>query len=353
MNMTIILALLPLLFAPQDAKQKQDDVIQLKESAGGGIKVGQITQVDKIGIQLRIRGRSKPISISWSSILPYSVYQIKVARIQEGDAASHWDLAEYCRKHSLYSFAVREYREAMKIDPSREESAMGKIQETRNEDARTKYEEARRLALLKKWKEASHLLTTIIMKYSDTPYFDAAKKEVENLTADIESDNEKKKAQLGKKKQDKKENAANVKEDQQKRLLAKCVDGVTLAKKSFGEGLDWEGKDNLTRAEKAWKKGEGLLLTTRRTAAVLLQSNDIDIIKRAKEIHDQATALLVRIYYHHGAMWATQLNFREGKLYLNHALQLPHDTQMDHLINETLLTLNQIQMRQRAAGKGY
>ena len=68
---------------------------------------------------------------------------------------------------------------------------------------------------------------------------------------------------------------------------------------------------------------------------------------------DQATALLVRVYYHHGAMWATQLNFRDGKFYLNQALKLPHDTQMDHLINETLLTLNQIQMRQRAAGKGY
>ena len=118
MNMTILLALLPLLFAPQNAKQRQDDVIQLNESAGGGIKVGQITQVDKNGIQLRIRGRSKPVSIPWSSILPYSVYQVKVARIQKGDADSHWDLAEFCRKHTLYSFAVREYREAMKIDIS-------------------------------------------------------------------------------------------------------------------------------------------------------------------------------------------------------------------------------------------
>ena len=144
----------------------------------------------------------------------------------------------------------------MKTDSEREDSAKKKIQETRNEDARTKYEEARRLALLKKWKEASHLLTTIIMKYSDTPYFDAAKKEVENLTADIEADNEKKQAQLDNKKKAKKENAANVKEDQQKRLLAKCLDAVTLARKSFGEGLDWEGKDNLTKADRAWKQAE-------------------------------------------------------------------------------------------------
>lgn len=353
MKTMIFLVLLPLLSAPQDKKQKPDDVIQMKESAGGGIRVGRITKVDKTGVLMKVRNRSNPVRVNWSSMLPYSVYRIKVARIDGNDAQAHWKLAEYCRQNRLFSFAAREYREAMTHDPALEESGTQKLQETRNEDARTKYEEARRLALLKKWKEASHMLTTIIMKYSDTPYFDAAKKEVENLTAAIEAGNEKKKAQLENKKKGKEEAKANVKEEQQKRLLARCVDGVTSAKKAFGEGLDWEGKDNLTKADRAWKSAEETLLTTRRTVDVLLKSNDVDILKRSKEVDDAATKLLVRIYYHHGAMWATQLNFRDGRIYLNRALKLPHDTQMDHLINETLLTLNQLLMRQRAAGKGY
>ncbi len=353
MKPILLLALLPLVSGPQDSKQKPDDVIQLKESAGGGIRVGRITKVDQTGVLIRIRQRSKPLRILWSSMLPYSVYQIKVARIGKSDAKAHWELADYCRENGLFSFAVREYREAMTQDPGREESGKKKIQETRSEDARTKYEEARRLALLKKWKEASHLLTTIIMKYSDTPYFDAAKKEIENLTAAVEADNDKKMDQLSKKKKEKEDGPKKNKEEQQRKLLAKCVNGVTSASQSFGTGLDWEGKDNLTKADRAWKQAEEVLLTTRRTTDVLLKSNDVEILKRAKEVHDQATKLLVRVYYHHGAMWATQLNFRDGRIYLNHALKLPHDTQMDHLINETLLTLNQLLMRQRAAGKGY
>jgi hypothetical protein len=49
-------------------------------------------------------------------------------------------------------------------------------------------------------------------------------------------------------------------------------------------------------------------------------------------------------------MWATELNYTESLVWLNKGLKLAPD---DHLLNEVLLTLTQLQMKKRAAGGGY
>ena len=52
-------------------------------------------------------------------------------------------------------------------------------------------------------------------------------------------------------------------------------------------------------------------------------------------------------------MWAVELSYPTALEWLNKAMKVPHDEQMDRQINEILLTISQLKMRERAASKGY
>ena len=110
---------------------------------------------------------------------------------------------------------------------------------------------------------------------------------------------------------------------------------------------------NLTKAERAWKSSEVALLTAHRNVEYLLKSNDLETIKKAKDFERSIDAVLVKVYYRMGRMWAVELAYPTALEWLNKALKVPHDEQMDRQINEILLTISQLKMRERAAGKGY
>lgn len=347
MHLVLILALLA---APQDKKPK-DDVIQLKDD--GGIKVGKIVKVDDAGIELQVKDLAKPIRIEFKDMMPYSVYRIKESRIDAKDGQAHLDLGDYCRANQLYSQAIKEYEAAATADASLEEKAKAKIGEARNEDAGSRFELAKKLALAKDWKGANEQLSIIIDKYSDTPYFEDAKKEIEKITEAIKKETEEKKKMLEEKKKADEAKVAKSKEELEKMALAQVLDQLKEAEAAWNEGLDWEGKTNITKADRAWKAAEAKLSAAKKNLEILLKSSDVEILKKSKELDKQADDWLVKVYYRLGSLWAVELNFALAKEFLNKAIKVPHDAQMDRLINEVLLTVNQLQMRQRAAGKGY
>lgn len=347
-------AFLLIFLAVQDPKKPpQDDVVQMREEAGGGFRVGKLVKVDENGIEMQLKDQTKTIRIEFKEMQPGSAYRIKSARIEAGNAQAHFDLGEFCRTAGLFSLAVREFEEAVALDKGFEEKAKKKIEETRNEEARTKFEDAKRLSLLKKWRDASALLRVITDKFSDTPYFEDAKKEIEKIAEAVKKENEEKEKMLEEKKKAEEAKGGKSKEEAEKALLGQCLDALKDAEAGWSEGLDWEGKDNVTKADRAWKAAEARLSLAQKNLEILLKSNDVETLKKAKDAEILTNEWMVKICYRLGALWAVQLNFQVAREYLNKAIKLPHDAQMDHLINETLLTLNQIQMRQRAAGKGY
>ncbi|HZE96468.1 MAG TPA: hypothetical protein VE981_05550 [Planctomycetota bacterium] len=344
----LFLACLVVNVSAQDAK-KQDDVLQKKD---GGIIVGRIQKLDADIVEILINGEKEARRISLRELNPYSVYKIRLDRIDKSSGDAHLALAEFCMANGLYAPATKEFDEAARLDKNLEEKAKKRREEAHNEDARAKFEDAKRLAAERKYDESNKLCQVIVEKYSDTPYFDEAKKLISKIAEDIAKENESKKKQLEDKKEQQEKKKLAVTENQEKDVVAKTAEMIDEGNKLWLEGLDGESK-NLTKAEKGWRGAEAVLLAAHRNVEFLLKSNDVETIKKAKEYERAIDSILVRCYYRLGRMWAVELSYPTALEWLNKAMKIPHDEQMDRQINEILLTISQLKMRERAAGKGY
>ena len=333
----------------QDDKKKPDDVLQKKD---GGIVVGRIQKLDAETVEILVNGEKDARRISLRELNPYSVYKIRLDRIDKTSGEAHFSLAEFCMANSLYPPATKEFEEAGRLDKSLEEKAKKRRDEAHNEDGRARFEEAKRLAAERKYDDANRNCQMLVEKYSDTPYFEEAKKLVAKIAEDIAKENEAKKKQIEDKKEAQEKKKLAVSENQEKDVVAKTSELIDEAAKLWLEGLDGEAK-NLTRAEKAWKGSESALMAAHRNIEYLLKSNDLETIKKAKDFERASDLILVKVYYRLGRMWAIELAYPTALEWLNKAMKVPHDDQMDRQINEILLTISQLKMRERAAGKGY
>lgn len=334
---------------PAQETKKQDDVLQKKD---GGIVVGRILKLDAESVELLVNGEKDARKIWLRELNPYSVYKIRLDRIDKSSGEAHLTLAEFCMSNGLYSPATKEFDEAARLDKNLEEKARKRREEAHNEDGRARFEEAKRQAAERKYDDANKSCQLLVEKYSDTPYFDEAKKLISKIAEDIAKENEAKKKQLEDKKDEKEKKNLALKENQEKDLINRTGEMIEDGGKLFLEGLDGETK-NLTRAEKAWKAAEQSLLGAHRNIEYLLKSNDVETIKRAKDFERASDLILVKVYYRLGRMWSVELAYPTALEWLNKAMKVPHDEQMDRQINEILLTISQLKMRERAAGKGY
>ncbi len=351
--MTAVLRILlasALLSGAASAQQagNRDDVVQKKD---GGFLVGKIVKIDADTIEILVNGEKSSRRVSTKEVLPYSVYKLRSDRIDDASASAHYDLGEFCMANGLYSTAAREFEKAAK-DKSLEEKAKKRKEEARNEEARSRFEEAKKLSLEKKYREANDLLHMLIEKFDDTPYFEEAKKEVAKIAEAVKKDVEDKKLQLEQDKKAKEAAAQAVKDNQDKAMLTRCLELLDESQKLWADGLDHEAK-NLSRADRSWRSGEAALMNARRALDPLLKSNDVETLKKAKDVEKQVDHWLVKTYYRLGRMWAVELNYPDALGWLNKGMKVPHDEQMDHLLNEVLLTISQLQMRRRAVGAGY
>jgi len=328
---------------------QRDDVIQKRD---GGILVGRITKVDADSIEMLVQGEKEARKIPSREIMPYNVYEIRLRRIDKKSAPARLELAEFCMSQGLYATAAREFDEAMKLDPSISDQCRKRKEDARNDDARSRLEESKKLYVEKRYREANEILHILLERFEDTPFFKEAKDLVTKIAEDVQKENEEKKKQIEDKKKAAEDAKARVKEDQEKLLLNQAADFVEQAQRAWLEGLDHEPK-NLTRATNAWKAAETALLEARRRVEVGLKSNDVENLRKAKDLEKVVDHALVRAYYRLGRLWAAELNYAEALAYLNKGMKIPHDEAMDRLINEVLLTITQVQMRKRAVGAGY
>lgn len=344
---TLLATLLCLPLLAQDGR-KPDDILQKKD---GGILVGRVLRIEGDSIEILVQGEKESRRISARDIVPYSVYRLRLDRVDKSSAAARMDLGEFCMSNNLYAQAAKEFDEASK-DAALAEKAKKRREDAHNEDARSKFEEAKKHAVKKEWDEAIKLLHIVIEKYESTPYHKEAKDLQNKIADEIKADNDSKKAQLAKKKEEEANKVAQAQQNVEADLFARTVTLIDEAQKAWGEGLDSEAK-NLTKADKAWKAAEFALLAAKRNVEVMLKSNDVDVLKKARELDKQADHWLVRTYYRLGRMFAVELNYPTALEWLNKAAKVPHDEAMDRYINEVILTISQLKMRERAAGRGY
>ena len=326
-----------------------DDIIQLKDRS---ILVGRIIKLGATNLEFLVKGQSDSRRISLTDVHPYSLYKIKLDRIDKESGRARLDLGNFCMTVGLYSYAASEFQKAAGYDKRLAATALKRRNEARHEDARSKFEKAKKLRASRKYSEADHLLRMVKDRYPETPYAEEAVKEIGKIAQEINSDNAAKAAAIRAKV--KKAAAAKVaaQEQQKQSMVDRTLVLVEEAQRAWAEGLGHEPR-NLTRADRAWKAAEATLLAARRNTDSLLKSNDIMIIKQAREINMMINLWLVRTYYRLGRMRAVELSYPTALEWLNKALQVPHDEAMDRLINELLLTLSQVQMRKRASGAGF
>ncbi|MBI4564553.1 MAG: hypothetical protein HY716_07680 [Planctomycetes bacterium] len=337
------------LWATAAAQERQtDDVVQLKGDRAQ-LLVGKITAVTEKGIEMTLKEGGK-IAVSFQDIVPYSVYKIKAERIDPQNAAAHMELAEFCAQHGLYSQAAIELDKAKAIDKSLDEKVEKRKAQIRDEEARSRFEEAKKLGAQKKYRDALELLKLIVDRFTDTPYFEEAKKEMSKLADEVRLENERRAAELTEKERKKREEAAKKEETAERAQMAQAADLIKEAQAQWREGLDHETRHNITKSDRAWKLSEDRLLRAQVIVDRLKNSNDVNTINQAKEVEKEITSWLVRTYYRLGRLWAVELNYIEAMPWLNKGLKLAPD---DHLLNEIQLTLTQIQMRKRAASQGY
>ena len=326
----------------------QDDVIQLK--GDGGLLVGKVTDITDTTLEMTLKDGNKKVTLDLSQIHPSSVYRVKSTRIDPKSAEAHWALGDYCKANKLYYDAAAEYDKAAALDAGLKDKAGKAKADMRGEDARGKFEQAKRLGAERKYTDALDLLKQILEKYPETTYAEEARRELDKLAAEVAKDNEAKRAELEDKKRRKEEEAAKVAENAEKTDLKRAQDLVGEAKTAWGEGLDWEAKGNLTKADKAWKTSDAKLTASRGLCEKLEKSNDVNMIKSAKDLEKDVDGWIVRTCYRLGRLWATELNSTEAIGLINKGIKLEPD---HHLLNEVLLTLTQLRMRKNAAGGGY
>ena len=329
--------------------RKPDDVLQKKD---GSILVGRILKLDAEQLEILLTDEKEPRKIDLKELNPYSVYRIRLDRIDKQNGQAHMDLAEHCMANGLYTTAVKEYDEAARLDKGLEEKAKMHRAEAHNEDGRAKFEESKKLAAERKYDEANKICQMLIEKYTDTPYFEEARKLVARIADDVAKENETRKKMIEDRKDQKAKAVEAVRETQEKDLFGRTTELIEEARKLWIEGLEHEPK-NLTRADRAWKSGEGALLAARRNVEFLLKSGDVEMIKKAREAEKQIDATLVKTCYRLGRMWAVEGSYPTALEWLNKLMKIPHDELMDRMVNELLLTMSQLKMRERAAGKGF
>jgi hypothetical protein len=142
----ILLALcLPAL--TQDAK-KPDDILQKKD---GGLIVGRVLKMDSETADFLAKDEKEPRKIALRDLMPYSVYRLRLDRIDKKSGLARMDLAEFCMSNGLYSTAAREFEEAAAIDGSLAEKAKKRRDEAHNEDGRAKFEDVKKLHIRKEY----------------------------------------------------------------------------------------------------------------------------------------------------------------------------------------------------------
>lgn len=314
--MNLLLPLL-LLCAPagQDAGK---DVLVLHD---GKLVVGTVVAVDEDGITFRSADGSSR-KYTYAELDPYSAYEVRLGRIDVDNAAARVALGDFCVEQELHRFALREYRLAAELDPSLAKKMKKKIAQVSEDDASRLLARGEQKIAAGENKEAAKALGTVLKNYPTLKQAQKARQLLDALTAKLEEANKKKEEQ--KKKAEKALKAApdQLKELKERTALARAVKFIEDAKKYWSRGMDREGEGRTKQAARAWKDAVERLNLAHRELTDLVESNDIEMIKKVRVLRPEANVWLIRSFNSLAQMYTNSNQLQEATLWINQTLKL-------------------------------
>ena len=310
--------LLALLLLAQDAG---NDVLVLKD---GTLAVGAIVEVHDDGITFRGKdGATRKFADV--ELDPYSAYEARRVRIDPDSAAAHAKLGDFCMAQKLHRFAQREYQAAADLGATGMDK---KIEEAAAADASQKLDQGEALLAEEKFAGAAKALRYILENYPGLTQAAKARQLLDGLTAKLEAENGKKEEQKKKAEEALKAAKDELQELRERTAMARAVKFIDDSKKYWADGLDREGEGNVKAADRAWKDAVERLNLTMAEFELLIESNDIEMIKQVKSLRPEVNEWLIRAYNSLGQMHVNAGRLQEATLWVNQALKIEPDNEL-------------------------
>lgn len=298
--------------------QASQDVLVLKD---GTLAVGTITEIHDDGITFRGKDGSTR-KYADAELDPYSAYEARRVRANPDDADARVRLGDFCMAQKLFRFAQREYQTAADLGAAGMEA---KIAGAAAADASQKIEQAEALLAAEKYAEAAKALRYVLENYPALAQAAKAKQLLDGLTAKVEAEALKKEEQ--KKKAEEALEAAKdeLAELRERTAMARAVKFIEDSKKYWADGLDREGEGNLKAADRTWKDAVERLNLAMAEFELLVESNDIEMIKQVKALRPEVNEWMVRAFTSLGQLHVNAGQLQEATLWVNQALKIAPD----------------------------
>lgn len=317
--------------------QAAQDVLVLKD---GTLAVGTVIEIHDDGITFRGKDGSTR-KYADAELDPYSAYEARRVRVDPDSADARVKLADFCMKQKLFRFAQREYQTAADLGAAGMEP---KIADAAAADAALKLEQAEALLAAEKPADAAKALRYILEHYPALTQAAKAKQLLDGLTAKLEAENQKKEEQ--KKKAEEALEAAKdeLAELRERTAMARAVKFIDDAKRYWADGLDREGEGNVKAADRAWRDAVERLNLAMAEFELLVESNDIEMIKQVKALRPEVNVWLIRAYTSLGQMHVNAGQLQDATLWVNQALKI----EPDNALAQTLkLEITRARLRQK------
>jgi tetratricopeptide (TPR) repeat protein len=292
------------------------EVVEMKK--GGRIE-GEVVELTADTLKLKVG--EAIVSVAVRDVAPYSFYELRLRRMDPKDAAARFALAVYCIENNLFSEARRELSKTVELDASLAQEVEAKSEEIRKKEPAFLLEKSQALLKQEKYDEAMKELQSLLRIYPEGEQATAARKVLADTAAEIRKKNEEKEkvvAQIEKKKvDDRAQEAEKMVADRFERAAKR----IEEAKELNAEGLNREGENKFTLADKAYvRAAERLLEVKVIVQETLANSKDVDVLAAAKDKLAEVNRWLVIVYTNLGNLYALEQNYREALKWLNRAL---------------------------------
>lgn len=178
MNGTFVFCLALLMGASAASQEARmpEDVIQLKD---GALLVGKVLELGDDAVRIALNGEKEPRRVPLKEIQPYTVYRLRLERIDRASPSAHFELGTYCLENGLRGTALREFQEAARVH-SRLSDEMKKARaEESAREAQALLAHAGSLLSQEKYFGANDLLERVVRDYEGHSVSEAARLKAE------------------------------------------------------------------------------------------------------------------------------------------------------------------------------
>lgn len=292
------------------------EIVELKN---GGRMEGEV--VELTADTLRMKVGEAIVSIAVQDIAPYSLYGLRLRRLDAKDARGRLALAIYCIENNLFAEARRELNKVVELDPSLAQEVAAKKEEVRKKEPPFLLEKAQALLKQEKYEEAMKELQVLLRVYPESEQATAARKIMADTAAEIRRRNEEREKALAQMEKKKMDDKAQEAEKAIANRLERVGTLIEKAKEFNAEGLTNEGENKVTLADRAYGRAvEQLAEAKVIIQEVLANSKDEDTLATAKDKLAEVNRWLVIVYTNLGNLHALEQNYREALKWLNKAL---------------------------------